>query len=326
MKQADYKYQHQIEGKEYIIGNCNKLHIFEIANIERMAFKTRYYSVPCFLCLHLLLFLICYTQCTAASAILTINVKNEGARGDGKTNDHEIFVKISNRVNARGGNCKIVIPAGTYIIGKQAFFGNEVKGSYKGEDCFFFQQVRNVEILSIGKVKFKYAQNLKFGSFSPITKQKATVKQPFFDRKHVATIGCFLRISECSGISISNVDADGNNTQIDYGGYWGDVGRQCLHVGIFVQNSDNIKVAAVRMHHFGLDGLELLSTNTTPGNITITNSQFDYNLRNGCSWIGGKGVIMRNCKFNMNGLGANASNPRAGLDIEPEVAECENGL
>lgn len=261
----------------------------------------------------------------SAAGIFTINVKTEGARGDGKTNDHEVFMKISNQVNTRGGNCKIVIPAGTYIVGKQEFFGSETKGSYKGEDCFFFQKVKNVEITGTGKVKFRFTQNLKFGSFNPVSKQKATVKLPFYDRKHIATIGCFMRINECSGISVSNIEADGNNTQIDYGGYWGDVGRQCMHVGVFVQNSDNIKVSAVKMHHFGLDGLEILSTKTSSANILISNSQFEYNLRNGCSWVGGNGLTMRNCKFNYNGLGPNASNPRAGLDIEPEVAECENG-
>jgi hypothetical protein len=290
-----------------------------------MAFKTRHYSVSSFLCL---LFTFILNGCAfsnAQGAALTINVKNEGARGDGKTNDNDAFSKISKKVNDRGGNCKIVIPAGTYIIGKQDFYGTESKGSFQGKECLYFEKVRNVQIVSIGKVVFKYERNLKLGSFNPVTKQKEIVKLPFLNRKYVATIGCFLRIFQSSDISVSNLEADGNNMQIDYGGYWGDVGRQCLHVGIFIQNSKNISISKVYMHHFGLDGIEILSTDPANSNILVNDSKFEFNLRNGFSWVGGNGVTVRNCKFNYNGLGPNASNPRSGLDIEPEVAECENG-
>lgn len=262
---------------------------------------------------------------SSAAVPLTINVKKEGAKGDGRTNDHDIFIMISKKINDRGGNVNLVIPKGNYLIGKQEFFGNNSKGSYYGESCFYFENVKNVKITCQGKVVFTYIPNLKFGSFNPQTRSKENVKVPFTNGKYIATIGCFIRIFNSSDIQINQIEANGNHTQFDYGGYWGDVGRQCMHVGIFIQNSRNVTVSSVYMHHFGLDGLEIISTQPDDSKILISNSRFEQNLRQGFSWVGGNGVTARNCQFNQNGLGPEASNPRSGIDIEPEVAECRNG-
>ena len=79
-------------------------------------------------------------------------------------------------------------------------------------------------------------------------------------------------------------------------------------------------------HDFGLDGLLIARFYACPTwispyqtlNITLENSNFHHNRRNGFSWDGGSGVFATNCKFNYNGYGSFSSAPKAGLDIEWE--------
>ncbi|MEP6595779.1 MAG: right-handed parallel beta-helix repeat-containing protein, partial [Ginsengibacter sp.] len=60
--------------------------------------------------------------------------------------------------------------------------------------------------------------------------------------------------------------------------------------------------------------------------ITILNSSFQYNSRQGLSWAGGNSLLVKNCKFNQTGRGSFSSAPSAGVDIEAEVGPIRNGI
>ncbi|RYZ61233.1 MAG: hypothetical protein EOO14_05525 [Chitinophagaceae bacterium] len=51
-----------------------------------------------------------------SQAFITRDIKSFGAKGNGRTNDHEAFRKAAAFFNARGGNGKLVISKGTYIF------------------------------------------------------------------------------------------------------------------------------------------------------------------------------------------------------------------
>jgi hypothetical protein len=60
--------------------------------------------------------------------------------------------------------------------------------------------------------------------------------------------------------------------------------------------------------------------------IVLTNSTFEYNGRQGLSWIGGVGLKAVNCKFNRTGRGRFSTSPAAGMDIEAEIGIIWKGV
>ena len=111
------------------------------------------------------------------------------------------------------------------------------------------------------------------------------------------------------------------------GGIYGDKGWQLQHYGIFIMNSQNVLVNKINAHHFGLDGICVSNKETSsPDSISITNSTFEYNSRQGLSWVGGNQLYVKNCKFNHTGKGKFYSSPGAGLDIEAEAGPIRNGV
>jgi hypothetical protein len=63
----------------------------------------------------------------------------------------------------------------------------------------------------------------------------------------------------------------------------------------------------------------------TEDHITLQNCTFEYNSRQGFSWIGGNGLEAKNCRFNHTGRGKFSSAPCAGMDIEAEWSYIRHG-
>jgi hypothetical protein len=59
---------------------------------------------------------------------------------------------------------------------------------------------------------------------------------------------------------------------------------------------------------------------------TFSRVRSEYNGRNACSWIGGRGFVWVDPTFSHSGRGAVSSPPGAGLDIEAEGSVCRDGL
>lgn len=234
------------------------------------------------------------------------------------------FIALSNLINKEGGNITIVIPKGIYIIGKQSL---GIDGVYLGGyDILSLKNCNNVKISGQKGTKFVYANNLKFGSFNPQTGESHPTKLPFYDKKYIAQIGCALRTTNCNNVEFNNIEIDGNAVNTSIGGQWGDTGYQLWHYGVYISNSKNITLNNINVHHFALDGISVSGSGKEEMNITISNCKFEYNGRQGFSWIGGKGVLASNSKFNHTGKSKIQSSPGAGLDIEAEGGnEANNG-
>ncbi|HYH15773.1 MAG TPA: glycosyl hydrolase family 28-related protein, partial [Flavisolibacter sp.] len=116
-----------------------------------------------------LLFLLSQFVAVGQSYV-TKDIKSFGAKGDGKTNDQAAFEKAAAYFNQRGGNGKLVIPRGTYIIGQQDFTqGKDGKPAYFGHDVLRLVSIKNLTIEGKDGAKLKYSDSLRFGAFNPET-------------------------------------------------------------------------------------------------------------------------------------------------------------
>ena len=92
-------------------------------------------SLSCFI----FLFLLFLYRTSFAQKYIVKDIKSFGAKGNGKTNDQKAFQKAAAYFNNRGGNGKLIISKGIYIIGKQTFTGGKPnKPAYEGEDVLHF--------------------------------------------------------------------------------------------------------------------------------------------------------------------------------------------
>lgn len=261
---------------------------------------------------------------SATSFAKIIDPKKFGIIPNTGKNLTDNFVELSKAINKDGGNATIVFPKGIYIIGKQV--NNNERVYLEGVDILSLQNCNNIKISGVKGTKFIYANNLKFGSFNPQTGELHPAKLPFYDKKYIAQIGCALRTTNCNNIEFNNIEIEGNINNTIIGGKWGDTGYQLWHYGVYISNSKNIKINNINAHHFALDGISVSGSGREEMNISLNNCKFEYNGRQGFSWIGGKGVVATNCKFNHTGRSQIQSKPGAGLDIEAEGGnEATNG-
>ena len=266
---------------------------------------------------------------TFAQSYIEKDIKFFGAKGDGKTDDHMSFQKAATYFNGRGGNGKLIISPGTYIVGKQIFSaGKAGQPAYLGEDVLHFVNIKNFKIQGSSKSILKYADSFRLGAFDPATgKPYEHGNNLFIKHPYAAYVGTCIYLENCNDISVIYLTLDGNNKNLILGGVFGDVGRQVPHYGIFIKNSRNIVVNNVNSHHFGLDGISVSNIlSKQEDNIKLLNSRFEYNARQGLSWIGGNSLYANNCKFNHTGKSKFSSPPSAGVDIEAEVGPIRNGV
>lgn len=280
--------------------------------------------------IYLLLFLLFFGNAVLGQSYITRDIKSFGAKGDGKTNDHEAFQRAAAFFNARGGNGKLVISKGTYIVGKQVFNRNTTSiPVYQGSDVLGFEGIKNLTIIGQPGNKIKFKKGLFFGAFDPKTGKPYKHSEGFFAKTpYLAVIGHAIYLHKCTNITIQDVELDGNNSEIVLGGTYGDTGYQVPHSGIFVLNSRKVTVNKVYSHHFGQDGIMIGNeTGESPvkDEIVLSNSVFEFNSRQGFSWIGGNDMLVVNCKFNHTGMGKFKSAPSAGVDIEAERGTIRNG-
>ena len=162
-----------------------------------------------------------------------------------------------------------------------------------------------------------------------------------------AAVGVMFTFTHCDSITIRNVELHGNIDAAILGGKIHPDGMQTAHDGIILNESSACLLEYVHAHHFGRDGLMIMSEfdedSTTvymeqhPGltlvediadaqepqwrrTVLFSNqvnySRFNWNGRQGLSWTGCSGLMVEDCEFNYNGAGRMSSLPGAGLDIE----------
>ena len=287
-------------------------------------------------CYNLILFLFIVSLCSDTTENKRVSyekksIKEFGARGDGKTNDQAAFEKAATYFKERKGNGKLIIPKGVYIVGVQDNYSKTQSNAFTGKNVLDLKDCSDFTLEGRGAV-IKYADSLKFGAFDPTTgKSFSSSAAVFTEYKFAAFIGYPINLKNCKNIFIRGIEIDGNQKGMILGGKFGDHGFQLPHDGIFIDNCTNVSIDKVNIHHMGRDGIQIVNLtpqgkSTPDQHITITNSVFEYNARQGLSWTGGSGLKVKNSKFNHTGRGRFVSAPAAGVDIEAERGIITNGI
>ncbi len=256
---------------------------------------------------------VCHAQ------IITKSIKDFGAKGNGQTNDHEAFVKAAKFINQSKRNIRLIIPYGVYLVGQQ---NTSNRYFMEGVDLLALDHVENIIIEGLSKNGkrpiIKYKNNLYYGTFhreGPLKGRPTCEPQKGnLNKINAAFIGSCLQINYCKNVEIKNIELNGNQQNMIIGGFFGDVGRQLNHRGLFITQSNATKISSVYAHHFALDGIEISVSNNTQ----IDNLISEYNGRQGISWVAGDTLLIKNSKFSYTGCSRISSQPCAGMDIEPE--------
>lgn len=278
----------------------------------------------------MILFVFCCTKSICAQNYIVKNIKEFGAKGDGQTNDQLAFEKASDFFNQRKGHGHLVIPKGQYLVGKQVLKTINKQNRFLGKNVLDFKNVRDLKVSALDDAEIKYTGKLLFGTFEPkefLQLKKEYKPNDLLNKTVIADIGCFIRFESSTDIEIENIRVDGNVTASIIGGQYGDKGIQLPHFGVYLKNVNDVIVNNVNMHHFALDGIYLSNQESRlKDRVTIKNSNFEYNARQGFSWVGGNDLYVYNCKFNHTGKSKFTSPPGAGVDIEAEVGPIRNGV
>ncbi|HNB80515.1 MAG TPA: right-handed parallel beta-helix repeat-containing protein [Chitinophagaceae bacterium] len=270
--------------------------------------------------LRIFIFLLIVFHTPSSHALVVRSIRDFGAKGNGVTNDQAAFEKAAAFIQQNGGNVKLILPKGIYLVGKQT--RSKSTSRYMIENnVFSLHDVSNVQICGIGKVLIRYVGNLRFGTFNPITNEPLKgVSYPFYDGSKTAQIGCLFQFQRCNQVLLSDLEADGNNTNVVLGGGFGDTGIQLWHYGVHATDCTNLTVKNLYLHHFCLDGMLVNNSQSINTHNQILNCRFHYNARQGLSWVAGNGLQVQNCSFNFSGQARFSSSPASGLDIEGESA------
>jgi hypothetical protein len=281
---------------------------------------------------------LAFTQAGSGAAARTIDsrlkdvvsVKDFGAVGDGTTNDTDAFAAASARINALGGGV-LVIPPGTYIIGKQTLAGAFGLGyAYAASTVLSFSGcTKPVSVIGCGAI-LKFANGLKFGSYHPVTGAVYSPSLPFTNYDYQAVVGNAISFVNCVSVTVEDLEIDGNIANLALGGLWGDTGRQIAAYGLYAYDNKNFHAKNIYTHHHGLDGVVIGYVGLTETSDyyphVLANVRSEYNARQGLSWVGGSSLTAIGCAFNYTGRSTFSSAPTAGLDIEAESSVCRNGL
>ena len=286
----------------------------------------------------LLLLILTTSFYSSAQKNITKSIKEFGAKGNGFADDQDAFVKASAFFRNRKGHGKLIIPKGTYIVGRQKFTGNDTEKkniAYVGH--YVLDLVDCHEMIIEGKpgAILKHRDSLRIGTFSPITGEpfKHSIKDinvnPAYAR-FASNSGNMIFISNCSEIRISGLQLNGNSPNFSFGGNWGS-GRnpyELIHYGIYIVDSHDIGIKNCTIEKFACDGIYIanLGQQLKTFKIIVDKCKVNYCGRNGLSWLGGEDIRVSNSSFSNAGQGAVHESPAAGIDIEVENNSfCRNG-
>ncbi|RZK24009.1 MAG: hypothetical protein EOO56_03085 [Hymenobacter sp.] len=286
------------------------------------------------LCGSLLWLLVGLALGQAPAATLRKDLKKDfGAVGDGKTDDQAAFERVADFFNKRAQTpagtapAVLTIPNGVYLVGRPVQLNEEIS-VLKLVGC------RNLTIegADSARTEIRYASGQRYGAFDPATQKPFEAPTAFFtDRAYAAAVATAIVLLHCEKVTVANLAINGNVAQAVVGGHWGDTGIQLGYDGIFVGDSRHITLRGLALHHLGRDGIQVLNhlakslDDPQPDDIRLENLTCTYNGRQGLSVTGANGLRATNCSFSHTGrvlipaLGkALASNPAAGVDLEPE--------
>lgn len=259
-------------------------------------------------------------QTASTDAVFT--PERYGAKGDGATNDTLAFRLMSEAVSAAGGGTIALRPV-TYLVGLQHHDPASPEGyAYLPSPIIELKGcVAPIRIEGNG-ARLRCAPGLRFGVFDPVTGARVDRKMPNTRAEGRASpYHCMLWIEgNHAGVTIEQLELDGNAAAAVIGGQWGDTGWQIPATGIYLlDNAGSTLIRDVHSHHHLQDGLMVSAKPARAGETRrFERVRADYNARNGCSVIGGDGWIFADCRFTDQGRSVIWSMPGVGVDLEAE--------
>lgn len=262
------------------------------------------------------------TRATAEPSPLTPEAF--GARGDGRTNDTAAFAALARFVNAQGGG-EIALRRTSYLVGRQVRGQNPHTGyAFEPAPIMNFSGCRRPLVIRGNGARLRCASRLRYGTFDPSTGEPTRHSMPYVRSGELATpYHAMIRAERCSGpIEISDIELDGGLHGLLIGGQYGDVGWQIPAFGIhLVNNRGAERLARVHAHHHALDGIVIDGDDDRVATSKLESVRCEYNGRQGCSIVGGRGYTFDDCTFSHTGKGGLSSPPGAGVDIEAEAGK-----
>jgi hypothetical protein len=259
-----------------------------------------------------------------------LNVRDFGARGDGRTNDTAAFQRAAAALKAAGGGT-LLIPQGTYVVGAQTRAGRFGRRfAYQAHPILKLENCPRPVLIEGQNAVLRAAAGLRLGTFHPVTGAAREVRLPFqeFDYRADAYWG-MIDLTGNADVTVRGLELDGNDAGLVLGGLWGDQGRQCAAIGIRAYGNRRLHIEDVHTHHHGLDGVIIgntgLNERDSPRPHSLLRVVSEYNARQGLSWVGGIGLTATDCRFSHTGKARFTTSPGAGVDIEAEESVCRNG-
>jgi hypothetical protein len=248
-----------------------------------------------------------------------------GAVGDGVTNDTDAFAKMTFAVNGSGGG-RVVLRPTTYIVGGHTSDPSGVY-AYAPASIMDFDGCTGGLSIEGNGARLRCADGLRFGTFDPATGAATIHEMPYYGTGELASpYAGMITVQNCRGkIYIEDLELDGNLEGLLIGGPRGDTGWQIGASGLrLINNIAGEWVTRVHSHHHALDGLYIDGAAERPDISLIEDVVSEYNVRQGCSVVGGRNYSFFNCKFNHTGKARMTSAPSAGIDIEAESSPIRN--
>lgn len=247
-----------------------------------------------------------------------------GARGDGRTNDTAAFHRLADAVNRAGGG-RIVLRRVAYLVGEQDAGAPGGPYAFAPRPILRLSRCRRAVTIEGNGAALRCAPGLRYGTFDRATGRAIELPMPNTQPGPLATpYDYMVVIEECGGaVAITDLELDGNVDTHRIGGPWGDVGRQIACDGLFLRDNRGDEVVRnLHTHHHARDGLMLAGPSMPPAGPrrSFTRVRSEWNGRQGCSLIGGRGYAFAECRFAHTGRGSLATPPGAGFDIEAETA------
>ena len=228
-----------------------------------------------------------------------VNVRDFGAKGDGITNDTAAFQCASYVLNNAGGGT-LIIPPGTYVVGRQYYDPNPDGPYFKPEPIVEIKDCKHpVVIRGIGRPRpiLRAANGLKYGSFDqngqpvdplkpvdPPAEEKTEEELNELAQKYgvIAYWGMINLTGNTNKILVDNLELDGNIAGLELGGSHTHYGTcQCATSGIHAEANHHVEITHVYTHHHGLDGIFIGHSNLNeadpPYPHTILNVVSEYN-------------------------------------------------
>lgn len=241
--------------------------------------------------------------------IITVNVKDYGAKGDGVTDDSVAIQTAIAAMPKTGG--KLLFPPGTYIHGDGVSTGY----SYTPVTVDGFANVPNpAEDTNIGRdIRFI------FEDYTDLTISGYGAKIQSHDENGECRNNSIFTFINCDNLRIEGVKLDGRSQNrlpilSDYNDGSGKADRN----NILIRFGKNITLQDVESNYSMMDGICLSGDATNqPKNIDFINCTCDYGYRQGLTLSSVRDVRVTGGSYSFSGV-LRGIMPKSGIDIEAD--------